>query len=262
MTDEQAIVDMADEPVEEVTLQEVNNYLILLAGKSISGKTTSLRNLRDQPGVVYMNCESGKELPFRNKFKRVTITHPDQVLAYFKQCETSPECHTIIIDSLTYLMDMYESKVVIPAEDGRAAWGGYAQFFKELMQDHIAPSRLNVILTAHTADMLNEKEHAMETLVKVKGQLMNQGIESYFNNVIGCKKVSLDLLKPYENKYLNINEDDEIIGMKYVFQTRLTKATVNERIRGPLGMWKIKETYIDNDVQQLLDALHEYYDEE
>ena len=33
-----------------------------------------------------------------------------------------------------------------------------------------------------------------ETLVKVKGSLMNQGIESFFTNVISTKKLALSAL--------------------------------------------------------------------
>ena len=44
-----------------------------------------------------------------------------------------------------------------------------------------------------------------------------------------------------------------------MFQTRLTKDTVNERLRGPMGMWDAKETYIDNNIQLVLDHINEYY---
>jgi hypothetical protein len=50
-----------------------------------------------------------------------------------------------------------------------------------------------------------------------------------------------------------------MLGFKYVYQTKLTKETVNERIRGSLGMWETKETYIDNDIQLVVDRLHDYY---
>ena len=58
---------------------------------------------------------------------------------------------------------------------------------------------------------------------------------------------------------LNITEDEEIDGFKYVFQCRLTKKTVGERIRSPIGLFNRKETYVDNDVQLLLDHINEYY---
>ena len=108
-------------------------------------------------------------------------------------------------------------------------------------------------------DIMNEAEMINETLVKVKGSLMNQGIESYFSTVLSCKKVPITRLEPYESTMLNITQEEEELGFKYVYQTRLTKETVNERMRSSLGMWDIKETFIDNDIQHVIDRLHDYY---
>jgi hypothetical protein len=58
---------------------------------------------------------------------------------------------------------------------------------------------------------------------------------------------------------LVITEEEEALGYKHVFQTRLTKETKDERLRGPMGMWSVKETYIDNNMQLVLNRLHEYY---
>jgi hypothetical protein len=91
---------------------------------------------------------------------------------------------------------------------------------------------------------------------------MNQGIESYFNNVISAKKVPLNKLDGYENDLLNITPRDEAVGFKYVYQTMLTKDTVNERIRGPMLMWDDSETFIDNNLQYVLERLHKYYEED
>ena len=68
-------------------------------------------------------------------------------------------------------------------------------------------------------------------------------------------------LEKYKNALLTITEDDEDVGFKYVFQTRLTKDTVNERIRAPEGMWARNETFIDNDVSLVLNRIHEHYAE-
>jgi hypothetical protein len=100
-----------------------------------------------------------------------------------------------------------------------------------------------------------------ETMVKVKGSLMNTGIESYFSTVISCKKLDNKRLENYKSPLLTYNEEEAELGFKYVFQTRLTKDTVNERIRSPMRMWTTQETYIDNDLQSILDRLHEYYDD-
>ena len=77
--------------------------------------------------------------------------------------------------------------------------------------------------------------------------------------VISTKKVPLKALREYSNDLLNITPDEEALGFKYVFQTRLTKDTVGERMRGPLGLFETKETFIDNNAQLVLNRLHDYY---
>ena len=237
-----------------------NDNLVLIAGKSATGKSASLANIKNPEGVMYLNCENNKKLPFRSKFKEFTITDPFQVYEAFDHAESDPTIHTIIIDTLTYLMDMFESVHVIGSANTMQQWGAYAQYMKNLMAQYIGKSTKNVIVLAHTMDVMNESEMAMETLVKVKGSLMNQGIESYFSTVISTKKVPIKKLKDMDSDFLNINEDEEIDGFKYCFQTKLTKDTVNERMRSSLGMWSRKETLIDNDIQHVLDRLHEYYE--
>ena len=165
----------------------------------------------------------------------------------------------IVIDSLTFLMDMFESVYVIPATDSRSAWGGYQQFFKNLMQDKVAKCKANVIFTAHTLAQYNEEQMVMENKVPVKGALKSQSIEAYFSVVVSTKKMTLKHMEKYSSDLLNITEDDEDLGAKYVFQTRLTKDTINERIRAPEGMWARNETFIDNDVSLVLNRIHEYY---
>lgn len=171
-----------------------------------------------------------------------------------------PEVHTIVVDSLTYLLDMYESVYVLNSANTMQAWGQFSQYFKVLMQQYVAKSTKNVIFIAHTSDTLNEGEMVMETKVPVKGSLKNNGIESYFTIVIASKKVPLKSLKDYGSDMLNITPEEEALGYKYVFQTKLTKDTVNERLRGPMGLWNTKETYIDNNMQMVVNRLREYYE--
>lgn len=244
--------------------QPVNDNLVLVVGKSASGKSASLMGLNDAPnaaGVMYLNCESGKKLPFRSKFKQYVITDPLQILEAFEAAETKPEIHTIVIDTLTYLLDMYESIYVLGSANTMKAWGDFSQYFKTLMQNYVAKSTKNVIFLAHTADSLNENEMAVETKVPVKGSLKSNGIESYFSLVIASKKLPLKALKDYGSALLTITPEEEALGFKYVYQTRLTRDTVNERLRGPLGMFDAKETFIDNNIMLVLNRLHEYYAE-
>jgi hypothetical protein len=207
---------------------------------------------------MFLCAEAGKELPFKNKFKSAVVTDPLQVFTSFEQAE-SMDVHTIVIDSLTFLMDMYESVYVLTSNDGRKAWGEYAQYFKKLMQYYVANSTKNVIMTGHTADVYDESEMVMQTRIKVKGSLMNNGIEAYFSQVLSSKVMPIQQLSSYKNPLLNIDEEDELLGYKYCFQTRLTKETYHERIRAPLGMWDKEHTFIDNDIQKVLTHTHAYY---
>lgn len=127
------------------------------------------------------------------------------------------------------------------------------------MQDKVARSTKKVIFIAHTLDTHNEAEMIMETKVPVKGALKNNGIESYFSVVIASKKVQLKTLKDCKSDLLTITPEEEALGFKYVFQTKITKDTVNERLRGPLGLFDTKETFIDNNIQLVLQRLQEYY---
>ena len=240
---------------------QINDNLVLVGGKSASGKSAALMGLANPEGVAYCNCESGKKLPFKSKFKEFVITDPLQIFEVFDWIELPEQAkyHTVVIDTLTYLLDMYVSLYIATQADGRAAWGQFAQYFKTMMQQKVAACSKNVIFLAHTLETMNEGEMIMETKVPVQGSLKNNGIESFFSCVLSAKKMTVKALKEFHNPLLIITEEEEALGYKHVFQTRLTKETKDERLRGPMGMWSIKETYIDNNMQLVLNRLHEYY---
>lgn len=239
--------------------QDINTQLVLIGGESGTGKSASLINLPNHEKVMYLNCESGKRLPFKNQFKPFIITDPYQVYEGFDHALGNPAYDTIVIDTLTFLMDMFESQYVIPATNGQQAWGQYAQFFKVLMSEKVAASDKAVIVLAHTRSELDERAMEMRTAVPVKGSLKNNGIEAYFSTVVSTKKVSLKDLEPYGSDLLHVSEQDELLGYKHVFQTQLTKATIGERIRSPMGMFTRAQTYMDNDAGMLLAHLRDYY---
>lgn len=237
----------------------MNDHLVLVSGKSATGKSASLRNIKDPDGVIYLNCENNKKLPFKSGFREQTITDPLDIEGIILEAENHDKIHTIIIDSLTFCMDMYETKYVIPATNTMKAWGKYGEFFRKLMSQYVANSTKNIIFTGHTFTIVNEKTLDQETKVKVKGALMNNGIESHFSTVISTKKMTVKDLEPYESALLNITPQEEALGFKYVFQTQLTRNTVDEAIRSPMAMWDVSETFIDNDIQLVIDRLHQYY---
>lgn len=235
-----------------------NAQLLLISGESASGKSASLKDIPNQERWAYLNTESGKELPFKNNFKKGVVTDPYQVPATFEDVTGSPNFDGIIIDSLTFLMDMFESQVVLTAKDRREAWGFYAQFFKNLMNVHVAECDKHVIFLAHT-----KKEQDAQLIdrvqVPIKGSLNNNGIEAYFSTVVSTKKVNLPELEGQDPSLLHITDDDKLVGYKHVFQTRLTKETVGERIRGPMGLFEANQTFMDNNAALLINHMMNYY---
>ena len=237
---------------------QINDNVVLIGGESATGKSASLRNI-DNERVLYVNCEAGKKLPFKAKCQQVVLTDPRDIFDLIEEVNESDDIDVVVIDTLTFLMDMYEMQYVLNSDNTMRAWGTYATFFKELMFEYVANSPKAFIFLAHTRSVLDEEKGEYRTSVPIKGALGNQGIEAYFTSVLATKKVDLKELKDFENKYLDITPDDEALGFKYVFQTKLTRKTRGERIRSPLGMWDTNETYIDNDLAHVIERIMEYY---
>lgn len=239
-----------------------NDHLVLIEGRAACGKSGSLMNLENPTRVAYLNCESGKKLPFPDKFKKVTVTDPLQVPSTIESLNGNPNIDTIVVDSLSFLMQMYESDYVINSANTQKAWQDYSQFFINMMQKSVAKSDKTIIFTSHVGDHFNDSEMITETKALVKGSLAKMGLEAYFSCVVAAKKVKIKDLKPYltdNNKLLTITPQEEAVGIKYVFQTQLTKDTVNEKIRGPMGMWHFDETFINADANLVLGRLKQYY---
>lgn len=238
---------------------ETNDQLVLIVGYSATGKSASLRNIRNQEEWLYLNCEAGKRLPFKNKFQSYRIEDPYQVHEAFDYGLSNPEVGGIITDSLTFLMDMYETQYVLPAANTMQGWSNFAQYFKILMQQKVTAFGKPTIFTAHVGDVLDEKAMEMKTSVPIKGSLKNNGVEAYFSTVVAAKKIPIKDLEKYKSDLLNITDEERELGYKHVFQTRPTKTTTGERIRSPMGMFSKEQTYMDNCAQTLLDHLDEFY---
>lgn len=256
-----AQTDMSQELPDEPT--EFNDQMILIGGASGAGKSASLRNIRNQERWIYINCEAGKRLPFRNKFINARVDDPWQVYDFVDQAIENPDdVDGIIIDTATFMMDMFESQHVLGTADTMKGWSNYAQFWKNLVQMKLVQFGKPVIILAHVLELYDESSMSMKRSVPIKGALKNQGLEAYFSTVVEATKIPLKDLGKYDENLLTVSEDEEELGFKHVFQTRLTKESIGTRIRSPMGMFSKSQTYMDNDAQLLLDHLHEYYDGE
>jgi hypothetical protein len=240
---------------------EPNDQLLLVCGMSGSGKSASLRNLLNQEKWLYLNTEAGKRLPFKNKFMNGGLRIEDflQVFEAFDYAHENPDVAGVITDSLTFWLDMIETQHVLRSSNSQKAWGDFAQYFKQLMQEKVTRLNKPVVFLAHVKEELDEASMQMKTSVPVKGSLKGNGIEAYFSTVVACKKMKTKDLEKFPNELLILTEEEKELGFKHVFQTRITKETTGERIRSPMGMFTKEQTYINNDVQLLLNHLNKYY---
>ena len=98
-----------------------NKNIVLIMGKPNTGKSTSLRLLKNQDRMVYMNADL-KELPFKNNFKaNVEIADALDVMDFIDQIENEPSVEGGILDTITFLMSMYERQYVKGAANGQKA---------------------------------------------------------------------------------------------------------------------------------------------
>lgn len=240
-------------------MSDVNNQLILVSGFSGMGKSASLMNIRDQNEWQYFGTESGKRLPFANKFNVQNITDPYDVHDFFEECIEEPSVKGIVVDSLTFLMDMFNTQYIYNSADGRTAWNDYAQYFRKLMMELVPKFGRPVIFTAHVRNDVDENSGKNVVQVPIQGNLRGVSVESFFSTVVSAKALPIKDLNDYKNDMLNITEEERLLDLKHVFQTRLTKHTTGERIRSPIGFFGVNETFIDNDCQLLLDHLDKMY---
>jgi hypothetical protein len=243
-------------------MSDANNpHSILICGESGAGKSMSMYPIRNRDDVLYLNCEGGKPLPFRNKFKNKVITDPEDIIDWLEQLaelgDESPY-KIVCIDTISFMMDMYETVHVIGSANTQKAWGDYGQFFKRLINASSAVDAFFIFI-GHLDRQLDEEAGVWRTSVPVKGALAKKGLEAYFTTVINTTKMPMKVLEKHPNDLLNITEEDEELGFKHVFQTRTTKQTVGDRIRTPMGLFERDELYIDNNILPVIDRMNEYY---
>jgi len=235
-----------------------NNHIVLVMGKPSTGKSTSLMNLENPEGVVYLNTDL-KALPFKSEFQVLNITDAMDIHQAIHEIEEMDNVHTVVLDTITFLMDQFEQQYVNTSTNTQQAWGQYAQFYKQFIHA-IKSSNKNYIILAHEKEVLNEKEMSMDVKVPVKGSVGHTGVEADFTTIISTKKLPLKKLEENQNDLFSVTPREEALGFKHVFQTYLDKDTINEKMRSAMGLWDDSEKYIDNDINLVINRLHEYYD--
>ncbi|WAK44955.1 putative bacterial DNA recombination protein [Erwinia phage Fifi067] len=237
-----------------------NKKIVMIMGKPNTGKSTSLRNLA-QESMIYLNADL-KDIPFRERFMaNVEIATATDVLGYVEEIEQNADVTGAVLDTITFLMQMYERQFVAPyagTKTGQSAWGDYGNFYRNLIHAIKAGSKSYAIL-AHEDESLNEQSAMMESRVPIKGAVGKVGVEADFTTILKTMQIPIKKLEGHENDLLHITDAEREDGVKYVFTTRVSKETAGGKMRSAMDLWSRNELYIDNDLQQVFDRLDQYY---
>lgn len=237
-----------------------NKNLVMVMGKPNTGKSASLRNMH-QESMVYLNADL-KETPFRDRFMMsVEIADAKDTIEFIRQIEGEESASGAVLDTITFLMQMYERQYVAPfagTKTGQSAWGDYGNFYRELIHE-IKSGTKNYAILAHEDESLNEQAMQMESRVPIKGAVGKVGVEADFTTILRSMQVPITRLKGIENDLLTITPEEEEDGVKYVFQTRITKETAGSKMRSAMGLWGRNELFIDNDLDLVFKRLNKFY---
>lgn len=164
-----------------------NKNLVMVMGKPNTGKSASLRNMH-QESMVYLNADL-KETPFRDRFMMsVEIADAKDTIEFIRQIEGEESASGAVLDTITFLMQMYERQYVAPfagTKTGQSAWGDYGNFYRELIHE-IKSGTKNYAILAHEDESLNEQAMQMESRVPIKGAVGKVGVKFLPHHAVMC----------------------------------------------------------------------------
>lgn len=202
---------------------------VLIIGKSGSGKSTSLRNFK-QEDVGIINVIS-KPLPFKNT-NNLKIINTDNY-ADVKTILTSCKTKSIVIDDAGYLITNQFMRKHANAGSGNAVFSLYNDIadnywtLTEIVKT--LPENKIVYFIMH-----EDKNDFGDIKPKTIGKLIDEKVclEGLFSIVLRAKKVD-------KNYYF------------------FTQSTENDVAKSPIGMFN--ELYIDNDLKNVDNIIRKFY---
>lgn len=217
-----------------------NQKIFLVIGSSGSGKTSSLRNMPLEKTVL-INTELKSMLPFRGHArlkKHWLLNDINKLMPGLTLLEKDPEVEYIVLDSLSYLMNMYELQVVKTSTNGMRAWGEYGDFYRSLIM-LIKSSSKNYVIMCHPKEVFDEKAGEIKVSAAIKGSLSGL-VEADFNVVA----------------YTDVSADEDGMPL-YRFLVKKTKESLSKSVKSPFDMFDEPYTK-SNDVMEVFDAITNY----
>lgn len=221
--------------------------VVMLLGKSGTGKSTSIKTLNPDETVIVNVL--GKKLPFKGssalysteKKNLFRIDDYQQMISLLQACDKQPTVKNIILDDFIYVMRKEYFKRA--KESGYAKYTELAQHFQQIISTCEAMREdINVFMILHSEDVQSEK-----TTIGYKVSTIGQLLDSQYNPI---EVVPMVL-------YSSIKFDDKG-SPTYGFYTHATmEGTVQIPAKTPDEMFT--EDFIPNDLGMIVKAMNEYY---
>lgn len=197
--------------------------IVMIIGKSGSGKSTSLRNFKK--GEVGVLNVAGKRLPFRNDLK--SVDNPSY--ATCKAALKGNNFKAYVIDDSTYLMQF--QNFALAKQKGYDKFTDMAVDFKDLLRTAAKDTNEDTIVYfLHHPQFGDDGSSKPQTIGKMLDSQLN--IEGLFPIVLECKNI--------EGRHVFITQNDG---------TNIAKS--------PMGMFETNE--IDNDLKAVDTVIREYW---
>lgn len=196
--------------------------LVMVYGQSGTGKSTSLRNFKNED-VAVVNV-SGKPLPFRGDIKPYNSDNYTKIMAAIKGTERK----SIVIDDATYLM--VNEFMRTAKQTGYQKYTDMAVSFNQLIEFAASlPDDKIVYFMGHSDQADDGREH-----FKTIGKMLDNYVTVEGRFTIVLKTVVQD--------------------GKYMFATQNNG---QDTVKSPMGMFDA--ALIDNDLKAVDDAIREYW---
>ena len=221
--------------------------VVMLLGKSGTGKSTSIKTLNPEETVIVNVL--GKKLPFKGsgalynteKKNLFRIDDYQQMISLLQACNEKPNVKNIILDDCIYIMRKEYFKRA--KESGYAKYTELAQHFQQIISTcEQMREDINVFMILHSEDIQSDK-----TTVGYKVSTIGQLLDNQYNPVEVVPMVLYSAIK-----------FDEKGRPTYGFYTHATmEGTVQIPAKTPDEMFA--EDFIPNDLGAVVKAMNEYY---
>lgn len=221
--------------------------VVMLLGKTGTGKTTSIRTLNPEETIIINVL--GKKLPFKGsdalynaeKKNLFRIEDYQQMISLLQACNGQPHVKNIILDDCIYIMRKEYFKRA--KETGYGKYTELAQHFQQIISTcEQMRGDINVFMILHSEDVQSDK-----TAVGYKVSTIGQLIDNQYNPMEVVPMVLYSAIK-----------FDEKGKPTYGFYTHATmEGTIQIPAKTPNEMFD--EDFIPNDLGAVVRAMNEYY---